>query len=70
MSPRVAHIDSIAFLRQMPRVEDVLLHTIIVDDHDYSPLLSLPALKAVRVMKTRGMSPSFEELQAALPWSG
>ena len=70
MSPRIAHIDSIGFLRQMPQLEELLLHTIVVDDHDYSPLLTLAALRTVRVMKSRGMVPSFEELKAALPWSG
>jgi hypothetical protein len=69
MAPRIAHVDSIAFLRQLRQVEDLLLHTIIVDDLDYSPLLDMPALRSVRLMKTRGMNPSFEYLQSVLPWS-
>jgi len=68
MSPRVAYIDSIAFLRQMPQLTSLLLHTVIVDDLDYSPILELPKLEAVRVMKTRGMRPTYEELVASTPW--
>jgi hypothetical protein len=70
MSPRIAHVDSIDFLRQLTGLEDVLLHTIIVDDLDYSALLALPRLRTVRVMKARGMTPSHEHLQTVLPWSG
>ena len=36
--------------------------TLIVDDLDYRPLLSLPSLQHVRVMATRGMTPPIEEL--------
>ncbi len=32
MSSRVAHVDSIAFLRNMPQLQRLLLHTMIVDD--------------------------------------
>jgi len=70
MSPRNVHVDSIAFLDRMPQLRELLLHTITVDDRDYSPLMRLPNLEQVRVMKTRGMRPSIEELKAALPWSG
>jgi hypothetical protein len=69
MAPRIAHVDSIAFLRQLTGLEDVVLHSIIVDDLDYSPLLDLPRLQSVRAMKTRGMSPSYEHLRSVLPWS-
>jgi hypothetical protein len=68
-SPRTAHIDSIAFLRQMPQLRRVLLHTIIVDDLDYSPILGLPNLEAVGVMKARGMHPPYETLTALASWS-
>jgi hypothetical protein len=70
MSPRIAHVDSIAFIRGMPQLRSVVLHTLIVDDHDYSPLLALPNLESVGFMKTRGMRPSFEVLKANLPWHG
>lgn len=69
MTPRVAHVDSIAFLREMPKLRRLLLHTIIVDDLDYTPILAIPALQAVRVMAARGMRPEYEELKATLPWS-
>ena len=69
MSPRIAHIDSIAWLSQLGAVEHLRMHTLIVDDHDYTPLLRLPRLKAVRVMATRGMHPTVEELQRLLPWA-
>ena len=62
------HLDSLTFLRSMPQLQQLVLHTTIVDDHDYSPLLALPALTSVRVMNTRGMNPTIEELKAALPW--
>lgn len=69
MSPRIAHVDSIDFLRNLTRLEDVLLHTIIVDDLEYSPLLALPRLRSVRVMQARGMTPSHEYLRSVLPWA-
>lgn len=57
MTPRTGHISTIAFLRSLGHLETVLLHTLIVDDLDYSPLLDLPCLRSVRVMKARGMRP-------------
>lgn len=68
-SPRNAHIDSIDWLDHLARLRHLLLHTIVVDDLDYTPLLRLPALAAVRVMKARGMTPAYEDLKAQLPWS-
>ena len=70
ISPRRAHVDSIGFLRRMPQLKELVLHTIIVDDLDYSPLLDLPALRGVRVMKARGMRPTYDELKERLPWNG
>jgi hypothetical protein len=70
MTPRNAHVDSIEVLRQLPGLRRVHLHTLIVDDKNYSPLLALPNLTAVRFMKVRGMRPSFQELKARLPWDG
>jgi hypothetical protein len=67
---RNAHLPTIAFLRHLPNLSDLLLHTLVVDDKDYSPLLELPRLQRVRVMAVRGMTPSLEELKAALPWNG
>ncbi len=69
MSSRIAQVESISFLRKMPQLRRLLLHTIIVDDLDYTPILAVPALEAVRVMAARGMRPSYEELKAAVPWS-
>ena len=69
VAPRIAHIHSIAFLKNLSQLSHLLLHTVIVDDQDYSPLLALPKLQAIRVMATRGMRPSIEQLKAALPWS-
>ena len=65
MSPRIAHVDSVAFLRQMPQLRSLLLHTIIVDDLDYSPILELQNLEAVAVMKARGMRPAWDN---SPPW--
>lgn len=67
-SPRNAHLDSLAWIERMPQLKHVELHTLIVDDLDYSPLQRLPNLESVVVRKVRGMWPSFEELQATLPW--
>lgn len=67
MSPRIVHIDSLAFLRKLPSLENLVLHTMIVDDLDYSPLLSLGSLKEVRVRPAKGMRPSHDELCAAIP---
>ena len=70
MTPRNAPISSISFLRDIPTLTKVVLHTLVVDDRDYSPLLDLPHLRSVRVMKVRGMRPEHEELRRRLPWSG
>jgi len=69
MSPRIAHIDSIAWLPELQKLEHLLLHTVIVDDLDYTPLLQLKVLKAVRVMQARGMRPPLADLKSQLPWS-
>lgn len=69
MTPRNGHIGSIKFMRHLVNLEAVLLHTVIVDDLDYTPLLDLPRLRSVRVMKVRGMQPDHEELRRSLPWS-
>jgi hypothetical protein len=68
--PRRAHIDSIGWLPRLQGLEHLLIHTLIVDDLDYSPVLRLPHLRAVRVMAARGMRPPIEELQRRLPWAG
>lgn len=68
-APRTAHVESIAWLTDLTNLEHLLLHTLVVDDLDYAPLLQLSRLKAVRVMRVRGMQPSREELQERLPWS-
>jgi len=68
MSPRIGHLPNIDFLSELPGLERLLLHTVIIDSKDYSPALKLERLKSVRIMKVRGMSPSIEDLQAALPW--
>ena len=67
ISPRIVHVDSVAFLRNLPSLERLVLHTLIVDDLDYSPLLALGNLKEVRVMAARGMRPSHDALCAAIP---
>jgi hypothetical protein len=68
-APRRAHIDSIGWLPELHRLEHLLIHTLIVDDLDYSPLLRIPNLKAVRVMAARGMRPPIDELERRLPWA-
>jgi hypothetical protein len=69
MTPRNGHISSIGFLRELQELEHVLLHTLVVDDLDYSQLFDLPRLRTVRVMKVRGMQPSHDELRSRLPWN-
>jgi hypothetical protein len=66
-SPRIAHVDSIAFLRKLRGLERLVLHTIVADDLDYSPLLDLHDLHTIRVARVRGMRPSHDELCAAIP---
>ena len=68
MSPRNGHIATIGFLRELQDLEKVLLHTVVVDDLDYSPLLDLPKLRSVRAMKVRCMRPEHDELRRRLPW--
>lgn len=69
-APRNGHIATLGFLRELRGLEELLLHTVIVDDLDYSPLLDLPSLRGVRVMKVRGMRPDHDELRRRLPWRG
>jgi hypothetical protein len=69
MTPLVAHVDSFRFLREMPQLRTLLLHTIVSDDLDYSALLDLPNLNSLRVMEVRGMSPSIDVLKAQTSWS-
>lgn len=68
MSLRVAHIDSIAWLTALRDLEHLVLHTIIVDDLDYTALLRLQRLQAVRVMEVKGMRPTIHALRNSLPW--
>ncbi|MCB0909252.1 MAG: hypothetical protein KDB63_19275 [Nocardioidaceae bacterium] len=68
VTPKNVRITSAAFLAEMPQLQRLLLHTLIVDDLDYRPLLSLPNLQKVRVMAARGMTPSKDELVRCLPW--
>jgi hypothetical protein len=70
MTPRVAHVESFGFLRKMPQLRELLLHTIAPDDLDYSAILDLPNLVSVRVMEVRGMRPSFAVLKSSTPWTG
>jgi hypothetical protein len=65
---RVAHVDSISFLRRMPHLCKLRLDTLVVDDLDYAPILGLPNLESLMVMKVTGMRPKFEELVASTPW--
>lgn len=69
ISPRIARVESFAFLRNMPQLHTLLLHSIAASDLDYSPLLHLPNLTWVRVMEVRGMRPSIDVLKAETPWS-
>lgn len=68
MTPRVARVESFGFLRRMPQLRKLLLHTIAADDLDYSAILDLPNLTSVRVMQVRGMRPSLDVLKAETPW--
>ncbi len=70
MGSTKGHIPSIEFLRSLPNLQELLIHTLIVDSKDYSPVLALTELKSVSFMEVRGMVPTYEELKAALPWSG
>ena len=70
ISPRNGHLSSIGFLRELDNLEELLLHTVIVDDKDYAPLLELPRLRRVRVKAVRGMHPPIDLLKSRLPWDG
>lgn len=69
-APRNGHINSVNFLNELKDIEALLIHTCVVEDLDYTPLLSLPKLKSVCVMAVPGMHPTCQELQRQLPWSG
>lgn len=69
MTPRVVHVESFGFLRKMPQLRSLLLHSIAADDLDYGPVLALPNLTSVRVMEVRGMRPSIDVLKAETPWA-
>lgn len=63
---RQAHVDSLGFLRKLRELQRLVLHTLLVEDLDYSPLLELRYLTEARVMAVRGMRPSHHELRAAI----
>lgn len=65
-SLRIAHIDSLEFIHNLPQLEELMLQGLIVDSKDYSPLLSLKNLKLSWVMASRGMRPKIEELSEHL----
>lgn len=67
MGSRRANLESVAFLRNLPSLERLVLQTITVDDMDYSPLLSLTNLTEIRIARVRGMRPSHDELSALIP---
>jgi hypothetical protein len=69
MTPRVVHVESFGFLRKMPQLRSLRLHSIAADDLDYAPVLELPNLTSVRVMEVRGMRPSIDVLKAETPWT-
>ncbi|WP_380159616.1 hypothetical protein [Kineococcus sp. R86509] len=69
ISSRVAHFKSASFLRNIPQLQRLVFHTMAIDDLDYTPILELPHLQSVRVMKARGMRPAHERLIASTPWS-
>ena len=69
MTPRIVHVESFSFLRKMPQLRSLLLHSIAADDPDYAPVLALPNLTSVRVMEVRGMQPSIDVLKAETPWT-
>ncbi|MFB0836040.1 hypothetical protein ACX8Z9_13465 [Arthrobacter halodurans] len=66
-SDRNAHIDSLSFIKDLPQLRVLKLLGLIVDDKDYSPLLSLRNLTDAWVMKTRGMRPTVDELAQQVP---
>lgn len=67
MTPRVAHVDSLAFLTSLAQLRELVLHTIVSDDLDYSALLELTTLDVCRVAPARGMRPSHAQLVDAIP---
>jgi hypothetical protein len=69
MTPRVVHVESFGFLRRMPQLRSLLLHSIASDDLDYRPVLVLPNLTSVRVMEVPGMRPGIDVLKAETPWT-
>lgn len=69
MTPRVVHVESFGFLRKMPQLRSLLLHSIAADDLDYASVLALPNLTSVRVMEVRGMQPNIDVLKATTPWA-
>ena len=68
-TPRNVHLNRVDFLHHLSNLETVLLHVVIVDDRDYSPPLALPGLMSVRVVASRDMRPTYDELERTLPWS-
>ncbi|PZS30624.1 MAG: hypothetical protein DLM58_13495 [Pseudonocardiales bacterium] len=54
LGPPTVHVDSIAFLADLPELPELVIRTMIVDSLDYLPLLELPNLTTLRVKKARG----------------
>ena len=66
-APRTVHVDSLAFLAGLADLQRLVLHTLVSDDLDYSPLLRLRGLTDARVMAAPGMRPTHAELRVAIP---
>ena len=54
----------------MPELGRLVLHALVVDDLDYTPLLTPSKHKEARVMATRGMTPAHDALVRQLPSHG
>ncbi|GLY16741.1 hypothetical protein Kisp01_37560 [Kineosporia sp. NBRC 101677] len=54
-------------MRDLPRLQYLWIHTLAAQDRDYTPLLDLPNLTELRVMKVRGMRPSHADLARVHP---
>lgn len=64
-SPR-GHAASVEFVRQLGGLE-YFLFAPIVDDLDCSPFLALEHVEEIVLVKTKGMQPTYADLEWALP---
>lgn len=66
-APKKIHVRDLAFLRKMPQLRRLALYDVILDDGDYSPILSLVNAEAVYCWPLKRQRETFYQGLRSLP---